>query len=58
MKIEFDYKELVINYINDNNEVIDSVEYYETFDDLPSLLEQIVKDVKSGNEIIISNKNE
>ncbi|WP_323709398.1 hypothetical protein [Mammaliicoccus sciuri] len=58
MKIEFDYKELVINYINENNEVIDSVEYYETFDDLPSLLEQIVKDVKSGKEIIISNKNE
>lgn len=57
MKIEFDYKELVINYINENNEVIDSVEYYETFDDLPSLLEQIVKDVKSGKEIIISNKN-
>ncbi|WP_239704920.1 hypothetical protein [Mammaliicoccus sp. E-M24] len=58
MKVEFDYKELVINYINENSEVIDSVEYYETFDDLPSLLEQIVKDVKSGKEIIISNKNE
>ena len=58
MKIEFDYKALVINYINENNEVIDSVEYYETFDDLPSLLEQIVKDVKSGKEIIISSKTE
>lgn len=58
MNVEFDYKELVINYINENNEVIDSVEYYETFDDLPSLLEQIVKDVKSGKDIIISSKTE
>lgn len=58
MNVEFDYKELVIKYINENNEVIDSVEYYETFDDLPSLLEQIVKDVKSGKDIIISSKTE
>lgn len=55
MKIEFNYKELVINYINENNEVIDSIEYYETFDDLPSLLEQIIKDVKNGKEVIISS---
>ena len=55
MKIEFDYKNLVINYLDENNQVIDIIEYYETFEDLPSLLEQIIKDVKNGKEVTISS---
>ena len=56
MKIEFDYSEQVINYIDDKGNVVDCVEYYETFEDLPDILERLVRDIKAGKELEITKK--
>lgn len=57
MKIEFNHKNLVINYLDENNKIIESVEYYETFDDLEFLLERLIKDVKNNKDIVILHTN-
>ncbi|WBF82187.1 hypothetical protein KQUDLBSD_CDS0107 [Staphylococcus phage PG-2021_40] len=56
MKIEFNYSEQVINYIDDKGNVVDCVEYYETFEDLPDILERLVRDIKAGKELEITKK--
>lgn len=56
MKIEFNYSERVINYIDENGNVVDCVDYYETFEDLPDILERLVRDIKAGKELEITKK--
>ncbi|ANT44791.1 hypothetical protein HOR18_gp128 [Staphylococcus phage vB_SscM-1] len=56
MEIEFDYEELVINYINEKGEVVDCVEYYETFEDLPDILTRLAKDASEGKKLKITVK--
>ena len=56
MEIEFDYDELVINYINEKGEVVDCVEYHETFEDLPDILTRLAKDASEGKKLKITIK--
>lgn len=56
MEIEFDYDELVINYINEKGEVVDCVEYRETFEDLPDILTRLAKDASEGKKLKITIK--
>lgn len=56
MKIEFNYSEQVINYIDDKGNVVDCVDYYETFEDLPDILIRLAKDASEGKKLKITKK--